>query len=184
MISWSQNGIKIQILYLLILYSGILTSEFLPRSVPHQVGIFARPTLVVTSTLFKIVLKFIYYLLHCTGVHIKSEPLSPPPSSSSSDASGDSIPPSQVCYRTKIQYELLNWLVNVKWLVPKWLACLPNNLKVVGLSPCTVTQCCVGVMTLNQSCSEYFYCIKPKLFAVREYPFGRMINSLYNLCKM
>ncbi|XP_072015738.1 cyclic AMP-dependent transcription factor ATF-6 beta-like [Amphiura filiformis] len=34
------------------------------------------------------------------GVHIKSEPLSPPPSSSSSDASGDSMPPSQIQFFT------------------------------------------------------------------------------------
>ena len=38
MISWSQNGIKMQSSYLLILYSGIPTSEFLPGSVHHRAG--------------------------------------------------------------------------------------------------------------------------------------------------
>ena len=38
MISCTQNGIKMQSFYLLILYSGIPTSEFLPGSVHHQAG--------------------------------------------------------------------------------------------------------------------------------------------------
>ena len=38
-ISWSQNCIKMQSSYLLILYLSIPTSEFLPRSVYHRAGI-------------------------------------------------------------------------------------------------------------------------------------------------
>ena len=38
MISWSQNGIKMQISYLLILCSGILTREFLTGSIHHRAG--------------------------------------------------------------------------------------------------------------------------------------------------
>ena len=39
-ICWCQNDIKMQSSYLLILYSGIPTSEFLPGSVHHRAGIW------------------------------------------------------------------------------------------------------------------------------------------------
>ena len=54
MISWSQNGIKMQSSYLLILYSGISTSEFLPGSLHHlgRVPGYYFPGLIYTQTIF------------------------------------------------------------------------------------------------------------------------------------